>query len=252
MPPIFLHMAMARDVQARLPAGLLAEYPGAYLLGATSPDIRVLTKADRKETHFFDLAVMDHQDSVATLFAAHPRLADAATLSPESAAFVVGYIGHLTLDETWITEVYRPHFGQLSALGGGARADIMDRVLQYELDRRRREDEPLRDALRDELEACSLQIDVGFLDSATLARWRDVVADITRHPPTWERFRFQGGRHLRHAGIDSEDALTAFIEQVPEVLEETIRHVSTAHVDAYLEQSVERAARVAGRFLGAN
>ena len=250
MPPLFLHLATARDVREALGAGVLEEHAGAYYLGATSPDIRVLTRWERERTHFFNLHVMEHQDSIAAMFEAHPQLADAERLNPETAAFVAGYMGHLALDETWITQVYRPHFGQLSALGGQGEADVMDRVLQYELDRRRREDAEAAAEIRLALQGCSLAIHVGFLDSDTLRRWLEVAIDMTRHPPTWERFRFQGGRHLRSAGIDSEDALTELLERVPEVLERTIRHVSTAHVDAYLQQSTEKALRAAEHYLG--
>lgn len=250
MPPVFLHMAMARDIGWRLHAAELAEHEGAYYLGASSPDIRVLTRGDRSETHFFRLDVTEHQDSVATMFAAHPHLARTDQLSSETAAFVAGYIGHLALDETWIEQVYRPHFGQLSALGGDAVANVMDRVLQYELDRRRREDPQTSASIRRALGDCSLAIDVGFLDSDTLRRWLEVAIDITRHPPTWERFKLQGGRHLRGAGIESEQDLDAFMARVPELLDQTIRHVSTAHVDAYLEQAADLAWRVAAKYLG--
>lgn len=250
MPPIFLHMATARDVAQQLDNETLAAQSGPYLLGATSPDIRVLTRADRSVTHFYDMHVSDHQDSVEAMFAANPHLRDADALNEETAAFVAGYIGHLVLDQTWIEAVYRPHFGQISSLGGDARANVMDRVLQYELDRRRREDQAEVREIRDDLQFCSLAINVGFLDSDLLRRWLDVVIDITRHPPTWERFRFQGGRHLRGAGIDSDEAMTAFLDTIPDVLERTIRHVSTAHVDAYLEQSTEQAMRLAREYLG--
>ncbi len=250
VPPIFLHMAMARDVGERLDSSTLNDHAGAYYLGSTSPDIRVLTRWDRSQTHFFDLSVTEHQDSVAAMFAAYPHLVTADKLNGETAAFVAGYIGHLTLDETWITRVYRPHFGQVSALGGDAQADVMDRVLQYELDRRRREDAETSLAIREALEGCELAVNVGFLDSDTLRRWREVAVDVTRHPPTWERFKFQGGRHLRHAGLDSDEALEAFMEQIPDVLERTIRHVSTVHVDAYLEQSRDMALRAARSYLG--
>jgi hypothetical protein len=243
-------MALARDVRARLNLTPLDAHAGAYYLGATSPDIRVLTRGDRSETHFFDLSVIEHQDSVAAMFEANPRLSDADRVGDETAAFVAGYIGHLTLDQMWIEQVYRPHFGQLSALGGDARANVMDRVLQYELDRRRREDPECSADIRAALEQSSVAVNVGFLDSDTLKKWRDVAVDITRHPPTWDRFKFQGGRHLRGAGIESEDAMSAFLETIPEVLERTIAHVSTAHIDAYLERSTEEAFKAAARYLG--
>src|SRR5579875_563454 len=197
MPPIFLHMAVARDAGGHLPEGRLPDDEGEYLLGASAPDIRVIARWDRERTHFFKLDTLEHQDSVANFFAAHPELARPEHLSHETVAFVAGYLTHLTLDETWIEQVYRPYFGQLSALGGSEEAGALDRILQYELDLRRRRNSAERDHVREALEHCSLALDVGFLDSETLRRWQVVAEDQTKYPADWERFRTQAMRHLR-------------------------------------------------------
>ncbi|HLZ69292.1 MAG TPA: zinc dependent phospholipase C family protein [Dehalococcoidia bacterium] len=250
MPPIFFHMAAARDLAQELDSAPLSSESGAYYLGATTPDIRVLTRGDRRETHYFDLDSLEHQDSVEEFFRANLHLADADRLDPQTAGFVAGYITHLVLDETYIESMYRPHFGQLSALGGSEQANMMDRLLQYELDRRRREARGEVDEIRDALSECALAVDVGFLDSETLRRWQEVAIDLTRHPPDWERFKFQGGRHLRQAWMDDPDAYHRFLETIPDLLQDTIRHVSTAHVDSFLEQSRERARVAVARYLG--
>jgi hypothetical protein len=250
VPPIFLHMALARDIGRRVDDALLVGNSGAFYLGATSPDIRVLTRADRTETHFFDLNVYEHQDSVAELFRRHPALARTDSLSPETAAFIAGYVSHLCLDERYIYDVYRPYFGQQSALGGDLTANTMDRLLQFELDRRRREEGAVAGEIREALEGCSLAIDVGFLDSETLGKWLQVAIDQTRHPPDWRRFRYQGGRHLPGIDLESDDDLEAFLARVPELLQQTIDHVSTRQVDAYLEESSEKAAELIRRYLG--
>lgn len=250
MPPIFLHMAMARDIEAELGSDAIAAGPGAYYLGATTPDIRVLTRGDRAETHFYRLDVYEHQDSVAELFRQHPELARPEVLSPETVAFIAGYITHLCLDERYIEDVYRVYFGQQSALGGNLTANTMDRLLQFELDRQRREDTATASEIRDALEGCSLAIDIGFLDSETLTKWLQVAIDQTRHPPDWRRFRFQGGRHLPGVSLESDGELEAFLERVPILLKETIDHVSTSQVDAYLEQATETAVEQLRRYLG--
>ncbi|HEY7295035.1 MAG TPA: zinc dependent phospholipase C family protein [Dehalococcoidia bacterium] len=250
MPPIFFHMAVARDVRGGLNAPPIEEDRGAYYLGATTPDIRVLTRGDRRETHFFDLESLEHQDSVEEFLKTYANLANADRLDAQTAAFVAGYITHLVLDESYIETMYRPHFGQLSALGGSEQANMMDRLLQYELDRQRRERSDEVDEIRGALRGCSLAVDVGFLDSETLRRWQEVAIDMTRHPPDWERFRFQGGRHLRQAWMEDPDAYGQFLETIPELLQQTIRHVSTAHVDSFLEQSRERAREAVERYLG--
>ena len=250
MPPIFMHMAMARDIRQGIASDAMDDERGAYYLGATTPDIRVLTRGDRRNTHFFDLDVLEHQDSVEEFFRTHPELASPDRLDAQTIAFVCGYATHLTLDETYIVSMYRPYFGQLSALGGGLTADTMDRLLQYELDRRRREERAEVDEIRAALQGCSLSLDVGFLDTATLLRWQQVAIEQTRHPPDWQRFRYQGGRHLRQAWTEDADAYAAFLQQVPELLQRTIGHVSTAQVDAFLEQATERARRIVERYLG--
>ena len=68
-------MALARDVSRALEAAALSDECGAYLLGATPPDIRVIARWDRERTHFFNLSNFEHQDSVANFFAAYPESA---------------------------------------------------------------------------------------------------------------------------------------------------------------------------------
>jgi len=243
-------MAVARDLAVQLHGDSLEPEKGTYLFGATSPDIRVLTRWNRERTHFFDLSRLDHQDSVAGFFAAYPELSDAGALDKPTVAFISGYISHLALDETWIEDVYRPYFGQLSALGGGLSADTMDRVLQYELDRRERDAPAAADDIRTSLRDSSLALNVGFLDRETLQRWLEIAIDQARHPPDWERFRFQASRHLRELGIDSDEDWIRFRESIPELLQRTIDHVSTVNVDGFLERGREQALRAVQHFLG--
>jgi hypothetical protein len=250
MPPIFMHMAVARHISAEIGAKSLTSESGCYFLGATSPDIRVITRWERERTHFFNLDDTEHQDSVANFFTAYPALAAPERLSPETVAFISGYLSHLALDETWIVKVYRPYFGQLSALGGDLTANTMDRILQYELDRRSRQEPGARDEIEAALGQCSLAIDVGFLDSEILKRWMEVAIDQAGHPGDWERFRNQATRHLRERGLDSPEHWEQFRQQIPQLLEQTIAHVSTAHVDAFLEEGKEHARAAIRQYLG--
>jgi Zinc dependent phospholipase C len=247
MPPIFLHMALARDVAADLDSAPIESERGAYLLGATTPDIRVIARWERERTHFFNLDDLEHQDSVANFFAAYPALAEPESLTPATIAFISGYISHLVLDETWIVNVYRPFFGQLSALGGIETANTMDRILQFELDLRRRVDPEVASEINEALSNCSLAVDVGFLDGETLQRWLEVATELTSSPASWEGFRRQAARHL---GVRSPEDWERFRDQIPELLQKTINHVSTAQVDAFLEQGRERSRSALQRYLG--
>ncbi|MDZ7728467.1 MAG: zinc dependent phospholipase C family protein [Dehalococcoidia bacterium] len=102
MPPITLHMVLARDIARELEERALIDAEGQYLLGSTTPDIRVLTRQDREETHFFSLEGSDHQDSVAEFFRTHSHLVNPANLNVETRAFVAGYITHLVFDQQYV------------------------------------------------------------------------------------------------------------------------------------------------------
>ena len=161
-----------------------------------------------------------------------------------------GVISHIAKDQDYILPVYRPHFGKHSALGGNERANLLDRVLQYELDRREREDRDSMAGLRDALFASAVEIDAGFIDSETLEKWRDVSASVTEHAPDWERFTYIASRHLRRAGIETEGDYQAFLDQVPDLLDETIRSVGQADVEGFFERVEERTAAILREYLG--
>ena len=223
---------------------------GEFLLGATTPDIRVITRWDRERTHFFDITDEGHQDSVAAFFTAHRSLRDAARLNPQTRAWVCGYLTHLIMDQEYVTAVYRPYFGRRSLLGGDSHANLLDRILQYEFDRREREHGETMRGFRRALFTSALDIDAGFIDRSTLEQWRDTTAAVTEHPPDWERFSFIASRHLSRAGIADEQGLGEFMQRVPELLDQTLAHVDQATLDAFFESTAERTARALGEWLG--
>ncbi len=249
MPPITLHMVLARAIAGALGHPDLAGAEGAYLLGATAPDIRILTRQDRQSTHFFDLAGPDHQDSVAGFFAAHPHLADPGALNPFTRAFVGGYLTHLVFDEQYITTVYRRLFARHEQLGGTVRANLMDRLLQFGLERDYGEPE-VRKAICAAL-ACTVEnIEVGFIETETLERWRQIAADAATRDMDWDRMRGMVANHLRRAGIGESPELTRFLDSLPELLDETMAYVTDERIRGYLERSTEAARSVLARYLG--
>ena len=248
MPPITLHMILARRLAEALPEGALPADSGHYLLGATAPDIRILTRADRRTTHFFDLSVFEHQDSVAGFFEAHRPLADPARLNEETRAFVAGYLTHLVLDEQYITRIYRRFFFPHETMGGPLRANVMDRLLQFDLERAHG-DPDLRAALCAAL-ACTVEtIDAGFVDAETLDRWRQVACAIAARGMDWDRARGMIETHLRRSGLDDAGELAGFLDSLPDLLGETIGHVTSAEIDAFVERSTDAASAAVGRYL---
>ena len=250
MPPLVSHMVLARRVGEAIGSDVLSEEAGAYYLGATSPDVRVLTRWARERTHFFDLDEHEHQDSVEALFQAHSHLRRTDALNGATCAWASGFISHLIMDQQYIQSIYRPHFGAQSLLGGSARANLLDRVLQYELDRREREDRAAMAAIRGALFASAVAVDCGFIDRATLEQWRDVSARMTEYAPDWERFSAVASRHLQRAEIESADEFRHFLEEAPELLEEAQRSVGMAGVAAFFETATEEIVSCLRGYLG--
>ncbi len=237
MPPLALHMGIAKELADGLRHKALDADLGAYYLGSTTPDIWITTRWDRRRTHFFDLNELGDQGAVAALFDEHPELAASGHLNPSTRSFVAGYVSHLVMDEVWITEIYRPFFGPGSPCGGDTRANLLDRVLQYELDRRERAKRETMDHVRHEMAASPLDIHVAFIDEESLRRWRDIAVEVAGHGPDWKSFRYLAGRYLKEYGIGTPEDLEQFMRGVPEMLEEAVRHVGWDHVQAFLDKS---------------
>lgn len=249
MPPITFHMVLARNVAESLRHPNLAAAAGPYLLGSTTPDIRVITRGDRQDTHHFDLSVHDHQDSVARFFEERPGLADAGALNAETRAFVAGYLSHLVLDEQYITGIYRPFFARHDELGGRIRANVMDRLLQFGLDRKFGDDP---DVVRNLLEALAFtveSIECGFIDAETLDRWRQVTADVAARDMDWDRARAMINRHLQLAGVEEGPELTTFLDSLPELENETIAFIGDEEITGFVERSSDIASGVIARYL---
>ena len=238
MPSIGSHLAGARLVADRLAHRAIEADRGAYFLGATAPDLRGMTRQPREETHFFSFDDLEHQDSAERMFSEHPQLR-ASNLDQETRAFVAGYLTHLLMDEQYIERIYREYFGQASKLAGNARADLLDRLLQYELDRREREQDALASA-RDAMSVTGARADVAFIARETLERWRDVAIEMASHPPTWERWARTASRHAG-AAVASADDEAAMLREVPNLLREVLDHVTEQRVREFMDESIDAA-----------
>ena len=254
MPPLVTHMIAAVRAGEWVEAShvSLDDGNGDYLLGATTPDIRVLTRWDRERTHFFDIYDDGHQDCVENFFGAHRLFREPSNLTAATISWVAGYLSHVIMDQEYVLQIYRPFFGSRSLLGGNSYANLLDRVLQYELDRRERESDEQMQQMRRALFGSAIEIDAGFVDRPLLTQWRDTTAAMTEHPPDWERFSFIASRHLKSAGIESESGLREFMETVPELLDDTLSRVEQSALDGFFESTAERTATVLRDWLGAD
>jgi hypothetical protein len=249
MPPLGLHTVIAKGVGDRLRYRTLEEERGNLYLGSTAPDIRVMTRWQRGRTHFFDLSNFDEQSGVAGLFEAYPRLRDPGELSAATGAFVAGYVTHLVMDELWINTIYRPFFGERSPLSGGVRANIMDRVMQFSLDRQKRIDRGLMAHILNEIARSDLALDVEIIDGDTLGRWKEIILEVVNHPPDWERFRYIASRHLRAAGIESPGQFQEFLQSLPELVDETLRYLGEKRLRQFMDRSLEESLRAVKEYL---
>ena len=248
MPSLGQHMTRARIVAEAVRSPALDTHRGLYYLGATAPDIRVLTRRDRIYTHFFDLECLDAQDSVAKMLEQYPNLRDQATLDAMTRAFMAGVITHLVLDEVYIDTMYRDYFGARSSMADDPFANVLDRALQYEMNRRELEDATALHEITRAVEECEALASVDFIDDSYLGPWRDVVLDFARQGPTWERFPRMMNIHLRRAGMTDEQ-IEEYTRDGPALAQRSLDYVSESRVARFVEDATRRAQVGVERYL---
>src|SRR5690606_20732063 len=239
MPSLGSHMARARLIAERLRLPEIDADRGSFYFGASAPDIRVITRLDRRVTHFYELDEYEQQDSVARMFAENPSLARPAGLDAALVAFMAGYLTHLTLDETYIEEVYRPWFGVHSDIAEEPRRNVLDLALQYEIDRRDRED---RDAMADierSLAARPPVAGVPFIEDEHLSEWSTVVLDVASQAPDYARFRRMMSRHLAAVGLSDEE-IDECCEDPAALVREAFERVTPERIEEFWEDSAQR------------
>ncbi len=253
MPPLSLHTSLARRIAERLRLDVLDDERGNLYLGATAPDIRVITRWERSRTHFFDLNNFGHQDAVGDFFSANPSLVDAAAVSPPTCAFIAGYVSHLVMDANWIAHIYRPFFGRDSELGGDLRANILDRAMQFSLDSDTRDDDELMADVLEAVARCDLELEIDFIDKESLRKWRQVVSDFAQTRPDWDRFKSRIRRHLddthgdAHGDLDGDGEELA--RSLPELVNETLRYLSRERLDEWMDESLEESVAAVREYL---
>ncbi len=239
MPSLGSHLARARLVAQRCALPEIDADRGAFYLGATAPDVRVITRLDRRVTHFFDLDDFEQQDSVRRMFVANPSLAVRSGLDAATVAFIAGYLTHLVLDEMFIAAIYRPHFGVPSPLEGNGRANVLDRALQYELDRRDRLDEGGMAEVKAALQESAPPTGIPFIADEHLAQWATVSVDVAGQPPDYSRFRRMMTRHLESAGYDA-DTIESSLDQPDALIGEAFGIVSTERIRRFWDEAAEQ------------
>ena len=247
MPNLPAHIHLAAAAAERLRSPDIESHLGYFLLGSTSPDIRALTKRARAEYHFVELDFENVGDGVSNMFAAYPDLMNAAERDAPTRAFVAGYITHLLADETYITRMFRPYFGEGGVFEDGEQAKVWDRALQLDFDRQAW-DEAQRLLAAVEVDADNVR--VHFLPREDLREWKNWVYRVVEGGFSWDRLRFMA---RRVAGGDERGAAhlhaERFIASQRASLAALYDLVPKASVDEFRAECVETIARGLGGYL---
>jgi len=252
MPLLYLHLSLANEAAELLRHSAVDLNMGDYLLGSISPDVHYIGGVFRKETHFFDLDEQECESGTSLFFKAHPDLAGGSKLDTATKSFVAGYLSHLVADEIWIKDIYRPFFGNSSSLSGDPTANVLDRLLQFELDRREREDKLKKTAIRDDLCGLEPQVSIDFMALTALRQWRDFACTMIDRDVTLADFpRLARGFLLPSKKIDAEQ-LEPFLSSLADRLDWVIHYVTPDGLAAFREKVISQSVTVSKEYLGAD
>ena len=251
MPNPSAHIDLALEGARQLSHPVLQDHLGSFILGCTAPDLRVITKRDRGETHFVSLSNDIIGAGAESMFKSYPRLAGTSRLSGPTVAFIAGYLSHLIADEMWIAHMYRPYFGDDGVFGDDVEGNIMDRTLQLELDLRATRAGRGLFEVREHLANAATGVEVDFLPQETLVQWQEWLITRSQVQFSWERLRFM----LQRQYPDAEESGTImrrvdrFITSLPQGLEQIFARVPSQDLETYREGTIREWARVTGEYL---
>ena len=246
MPTPVMHLALAEEIlrgDALPPAvrRLLIQQRGPFLLGNTAADVQTVSGQTREETHFYAIPRTTEAPAYETLFAAHPVLANAGLLTPPQAAFVVGYIAHLVLDELWLDDVFQRYF--LQDWAPWHERAFLHNVLRTWMDAR--DQQRLDGGVVVALRAAEPRDWLPFVIDEHLRAWRD-----------WLVGQLVPGGSVQTAEVFAErmGLPAAQVEAVlrsPQQMEERVfRRISRTALQSFHDTGYERSVALIARYIG--
>jgi hypothetical protein len=248
MPTPIQHLVIANDVLADPALPLVARQVltaqrGAFWFGTIAPDVQTVSRQTREATHFFTLPPTDTRPTHQVLFAAHPALAHAHSLTPAQAAFIAGYVSHLALDEMWIAQVFTPYFGPEAEWDTFRERLLIHNVLRTWLDQR--DQSRLGDDVSGTLARVEPRGWLPFVSDLHLRLWRDEIAA-----------ELAPGATIRTAEVFAERLhvppaeFHRMLESPAELQRRVLVHVPLACVDRFYADARTVSVRLIAEYLG--
>lgn len=222
MPTPFTHLATAQRLliePALAPETreLFRRETGAFLLGNVAADARNESGTPRAATHFYDYAQeITEEMPWSAMLRENPALwrpQDAA-----HAAFVAGYVAHLSMDEIWSRRMVGPHFVARDWAERSQRWVMLHVILIYM-------DERDLGALAGwqgrTLADAQPHLWTSFLTDESLAHWRDMIADQLNPGGQSQTLNIFGERAKR-----TPDQLRALLDNPAEMQASLWQHIS--------------------------
>lgn len=253
MPNLTAHLGMAKDVAKRLRHPIIDNHLGSFLLGSVSPDIRIITKNNRYDTHFVGLDFESHGSGLEGMFNANPDLADSCALNGPTKAFIVGYVSHLFADEFWILDFYRPYFGNLDVYQSTLVGQIMDRALQLELDRREEINIGGLNTLKPLIMNAEEGVEIGFISAETMTEWRKWIQVTLDWSFDWSRLSFMArrvvARYEDDLNLEAEGIVKTFLGSTAQGIESIYKLVPETKIDVFREKNITAVSKFAKEYL---
>ena len=231
MPSLALHLGVALEAAPAL--GWKEEELAGYLLGSTLPDIGVLLPLEREATHFVRLSSLPGEGEMEKCL-----LNAFGPVTGLERAVAAGYLCHLETDLLWVRQIFHPLFGPRSPLRDDPLARLKDRALQYELDRRQRQDRAAMERVRQLFALMPALNAPPFLGGASLKPWQGFILQATASQRDWARFSDFAQRYMGQKDSVGSRELEAYLASLPASVDALMAYVGESNLRAFRARAV--------------
>ncbi len=234
MPNLVAHIGFGLDCIGLEEDSLISNNLGSFLLGCCSPDVRIITKMSRDNTHFVPISNKIIGTGTHNLFKENPKLLNKESLNSVTKSFLAGYILHLVADETWIIDMYRPYFGNRNVFPNKIIGNIMDRAMQLDMERETHLQHENFSGYTHELAIDFDDIEIDFISNESFKEFTDTIKRVFSNAFDWSRLIFMIRRQYpdKDSGM-AESLANDFIKNLPDSLEDLYHQVPKKEIKAY-------------------